>query len=994
MAGMDFNLTLNAITKGLQKGMDEAKSAVNALVAAVAVLGVGLGVRELAQAADSYTNLSARINIATQDGGNFTQAMAGVHQIALATNSSLEATGTLFTKINDTGKQMGLTQQQSLDLTKTINQAIQIGGGSASASEAAITQLSQALQSGVLRGDEFNSIMEQAPGLTKALAAGLSVTTGELRKMAENGELTAERVVKAIQSQSDEVQATYDKFPTTIGNALQRISTSWDILIGKMDQASGTSSQVAEWLTMLADNIQNLQVFIEDIGEGFVWVGDKLQSIDSSTIEALKTTLSEAYETVKSLIANVATFGETMWSAFTSALDAVSPLFAAIATGTKEVSGLETVLNYVRLALAGVADMASILNIAFKTILSAIQFLSAGLLAFNGQVLDFIGLDALAEQAISASDRMFAQAEKNASEASKLAINHKSALEQTYADINKTQEEKNLEKLQNNQETLNQLKAQEEKHKTDYKAISDERIALEQQLYEARKTGNQASIEQATKGLAELDAKEKAYQAESKKIQDEKIAAAQAIADAMVAANGKISESELKVLNAKLAAQGLKAEFDGTGKVIVSAMDQGIGATGALVNAAAQARKGAEALGLDLDVALNRVSKKFSTNAVQLENFAKGLEGFGVKGAQAAEVTYQAWLKWLETAKSPAEIDFAKQKLDEFEKKGVFSTKQVEMGVDAIRRANMELPDELDETGRAFELLGIKTKEQLRLSAQVALSAFNTIQQSGQATTGQLQKAYERVVQAAHASGDAGVIAATDAKAASLGLAVQVNETGETTVSAMSQADQSVNQLSRSADNAGRSFRGMGREARESAQEAKQSIDAWNDALTAKSDAQAKERAESKSSKAVGGSFSSYSKADVLNELRNLGYDDKEAQKLAGSIMSSALAADKSTMQKNMGTGNAKYLNDAYEKLLSQGLTSSSGSSVVQKRLADLASGKGAVSVSAPADSGPISTRRLEIVSGGQTATVTGSANDVDAMESILGKLEMLRKSS
>ena len=230
MAGMDFNLNLLAHTAGFQQGINGAKFAVNALVAAMAAVGVGLSVQGLVQSADTYANLSARIAIATQEGGNFNQAMAGVHQIALATNSSLDATGELFTKINDTGKQMGLTQQQSLDLTKTINQAIQVGGGSAQASEAAITQLSQALQSGALRGDEFNSIMEQAPGLTKALAAGLSVTTGELRKMAENGELTSERVVKAIQSQSDEVQATYDKFPTTIGNALQRISTSWDIL--------------------------------------------------------------------------------------------------------------------------------------------------------------------------------------------------------------------------------------------------------------------------------------------------------------------------------------------------------------------------------------------------------------------------------------------------------------------------------------------------------------------------------------------------------------------------------------------------------------------------------------------------------------------------------------------------------------------------------------------------------------------------------------------
>ena len=101
-----------------QKGLNNAKFAVTALVGAMAALGVGLGIRELSATADSYTNLSARINIATKDGGNFKSAMAGVHQVALMTNSSLDATGSLFTRLNAVGKEMGMTQQNSLDLTK------------------------------------------------------------------------------------------------------------------------------------------------------------------------------------------------------------------------------------------------------------------------------------------------------------------------------------------------------------------------------------------------------------------------------------------------------------------------------------------------------------------------------------------------------------------------------------------------------------------------------------------------------------------------------------------------------------------------------------------------------------------------------------------------------------------------------------------------------------------------------------------------------------
>ncbi|MDR2061746.1 MAG: tape measure protein, partial [Acinetobacter sp.] len=117
---LDFLLNLKANTTGFDQGINGAKFAVNALVGAMATLGVGLGVKELAEAADSYATLSARIRLATKDTGDFKSAIAGVHQIALITNSSLDSTAELFTKLNTVAKDMGMSQQQALDLTKTV----------------------------------------------------------------------------------------------------------------------------------------------------------------------------------------------------------------------------------------------------------------------------------------------------------------------------------------------------------------------------------------------------------------------------------------------------------------------------------------------------------------------------------------------------------------------------------------------------------------------------------------------------------------------------------------------------------------------------------------------------------------------------------------------------------------------------------------------------------------------------------------------------------
>lgn len=966
-----------------QRGLNGAKFAVNALVGAMAALGVGLGIRELAQAADSYTNLSARINIATKDGGNFTSAMAGIHQVALSTNSSLEATGSLFTRLNTVGKEMGMTQQQALDLTKTVTQAIQVGGGSAQASEAAVQQFIQAMQGGTLRGEEFNSIMENGYGLAEALAKGLGVTTGELRKMAENGELSSERVIKAISSQAESVQATYNQFPLTIGQALQKITTSWEILIGKMDQSNGASATVAQWLSMLADNISELQVFIDDIGEGFVWIGDKLQNIDPSIINALKSTLSEAYDTVKSLISNVATLGETIWSAFTTALDSVSPLFAALLSGKDDVSGLEVALNVLKMAFAGISDVATGFNIGLKLLLSGIQFLQGGLYALSSQVLGFLGFDTLAQQAQNASDRMFAQAEKNGSEAVKLANDHKWAVVDAYNEIGKTQKERDADAVASSKAKLDQLLA-DQKAEVDGKKVSeDEKIAAVTAYAEAAIKANNGvldgtvqaeltakgymvTLDQAGKVVVTsmLEAKKateenaKAHELaieRSKKAEQDYQAFLKTSADEKIALNKQIEEAKKSGdLNALLSAQTSLAAIDAKEKELNQArkaraaeVDTGI------QSSADKARKAAKDLGLDLDVSLNRVSEGFEINETNVVNLANGVEKLGAKGKQAGDVTYQAWLKWLETAKSQAEIDLAKSKLQEFEKQGVFSTKQVELGMEAIRRANMKLPDELDETGKAFERLGLKTKEQLKLAAESALADFNRIQSSGQATNSELQKGYERLVQAAHASGEAGVIAAADAKAASLGLKVQVDETGKATVESMSKAENAVHSLGRAAESSGQGFREMGQAARESAEEAKDSIQQWNDALEAKSQAQKEELSKSGTNKATGSSFGSYDRAGVIQELKDLGYSDDDARKYAGSIMSAALAKDKSMAQQTYGTGQANVFNKAYENLAKQGRTSSFGSQVVVQKLAELANGRGVGGVSIPSVSVP-----------------------------------------
>lgn len=200
-----------------------------------------------------YATLAARIKLVTGEGAAFDTAFAGVFDVATRTNTAVEQTGILFTRLAEAGKLIGVSSAEALRLTETINQAVQLSGASADSSGAAIQQLIQGLQSGVLRGDEFNSVMEQSPRLAKALADGLGVTTGELRKMAEAGALTSQTVIASLQGQSAALQAEFESLPQTVGRALQSLSNSWIQYVGEVDKATSSARELAEAFRKSAD---------------------------------------------------------------------------------------------------------------------------------------------------------------------------------------------------------------------------------------------------------------------------------------------------------------------------------------------------------------------------------------------------------------------------------------------------------------------------------------------------------------------------------------------------------------------------------------------------------------------------------------------------------------------------------------------------------------------------------------------------------------------
>lgn len=1034
MAGnLDFRLNLLANTSGLEQGMNGAKFAVNALVAAMAAVGVGVSVKGLADAADSYTNLSARINIATKDGGDFTSAMAGVHQVALMTNSSLDATAGLFTKVNDVGKQMGMTQQQSLDLVKTINMAIQTGGGSAQASEAAIVQLTQALQSGVLRGDEFNSIMEQAPGISSALAKSLGVTTGELRKMAGEGQLSATKVIGALKEQSASIQADYDKFPLTIGNALQKIQTSWQILIGTMDQANGASSTVAQWLAMLADNMGIVTVLLEDIGEGFIWVGDQLKKIDPATIEALKTALSSAYDAIKSMASSLGNGLEIAGNQINSLLGSIFEFNSGVDTAADKTNGLTKLLQALNVAFGFISDGFSGISIAANLLSGAIYAVAGAFVYWKSKFL----LGDAKDAAIKEFQELTKESDRHYQRASDGAMEFKSKGVEALNEINKTQKEKDAEALESSKQKLDKLLADQKTEVDGKKSSEEDKVkAVQDYADEAVKANNgvldsavqldlqskgymvtldsagkvvvtsMAAAKQATEENAKATelAQEKAKQAETDYQEFIKSSAAERIQLQKQIEQAKVTGDLTALNSAKTSLAAIDTREAELNEIRKQRNAEAVSGAVGVSKAAESAAKGAaEALGINLDVSLNRISKSFKEAGGQVVTLSNDVKGLGVSGKEASNLIYEGWVKWLEKAKSPAEIDMAKAKLQEFEDKGVFSTKQVELGIVAIKRATSELPDVLDETGRAFERLGIKTKEQLRLSAQMALADFETVRQSGQATQADLQKAYEKTIQLAYASGDAQSIAAANAKAASLGLSIQVSETGQVSVKANNAVEESLHRVRNATGSAGDGFDDLGRRGVRAGND---TTEAWEEARKATEAAMASQ-GKMKASKTGTTAKHGLSVEEIEQRLKDIGYEGdtkqkakeffQDAEPVAGGYYKSA---SNEWVKRKYGTtaydnqkalGNAMYVMEQIERL--EQYVGKNGRSTGFSSL----NGYAPSTPSSPSTSnlqGGGKTVNYQIQFDGKTLDFSGTAEQESLMNQLVNQLKVQAKST
>lgn len=254
---------------GLTRGLRDLKR--EALALAGVTIGFG-GVADLARLADNYQLIGARLRSATGAGADFAATQEEIFRLAQSTNTSLESTSDLYARVARSTRELGISQEDALSLTQAVNQSLRLSGAGAAQASALVTQFGQALASGVLRGDEFNSVMENGDRLSRALADGLGVGIGQLRAMAEQGQLTADVVIKALLSQQQAIADEAADIPLTIGAAYTNLENALTRYVGQANQAAGVTATIASGIGALAESF-------DEVAEAAIVVGGLLVTV-------------------------------------------------------------------------------------------------------------------------------------------------------------------------------------------------------------------------------------------------------------------------------------------------------------------------------------------------------------------------------------------------------------------------------------------------------------------------------------------------------------------------------------------------------------------------------------------------------------------------------------------------------------------------------------------------------------------------------------------
>ena len=877
--GNDFKQTNAELARATQVagGMG---GAFDKLSGALASLGLGLSTKEIVGLADAFKDLQSQIRLVTGSGDALTTAYAGILEISNATFSTLTSTAGLFRKVSDATVEMGKSQSEVLAITKTVNQAVLLSGASSEAATAAIIQFNQALASGRLGGEEFNSVSEQAPRLLKVFKDELGLTTGELRALAREQKLTSDLLIKALEGQAGKVNAEFATLTNTVGNAMSVLKNNLLDYIGKVDAAGGYTTGLYTIIVKLASNLDALGAALSFVAKAalayklvdlatFMFAKataataaaaalrtQAASTTQVTTVTAANTTATAANTGVVvsgGAAARGAAAGRTALvtatiadtSAKTANTAATNANAASAATLSRNIGGTTPNLNA---AGAAAVSMGAKFIGAFSWI--AIAYLAISVLKDLGKWMGEAAAKAVlwatgesdaekkAQAAWDESERAIArlnEAKKQAAIANAIVKESQVGLSESSSKV-VAEFDKMRESGKGVAESLKGITKGMDFSNLD--GINNAVTALNALARQGKATGEQ--VRQALQDeLADVDLT--AFQANS----------AKAFADLVPKINAEIDKlgDELLKKQAELREKLAKynsAEWTKDSAAQVAAVEGQIAETRAkILRLQGEVAEGAAKMAIVHDAVLNEALRRTgvevgllggrfnstSNSAVgDVAIIVKSLDELKDQGVNTGLALSAGLSRAIEESNTQEEIARIARQVEGL--RGELGNKVADGLLNEAAVQAIKLKDSLDDATagvnsvrEAFREFGLKTRDEYQAIADRQKSAFDEMRNSGQATTEQLKDAFGKYAESAIAANGGVADGFVTAQAAALGMEVTTDKTGKTVVKAMDDAKDSTDKVTRSVGGAGKAYKALGDAAEDAGSRAVQSIE-------------------------------------------------------------------------------------------------------------------------------------------------------------------------
>jgi tape measure domain-containing protein len=297
-------------TQQMSRGLTDTLNSIGTAARVAGGLLTGfLSANALSRASDSFKNINSQLKLTVKSSNELVFAQKEINKLAFQTGTSIKTLGPLYARLARSANSLGASQKDVAIVTGAIAKSFKISGAEAVAAEQATRQLVQGLQSGVLRGDEFNSVMEQAPRIAESIAKQLGIATDQLRNLAAEGKISSRTVFKALLNDASDLNKEFNSLIPTVGFAISKLSIGSNKFLASLDKALGFStalekriSGVANFLNKAADRIVPFFISIR-VGLG------QILSVAELTARKLLFAfdLSAAYDSLKKVITDIKT---------------------------------------------------------------------------------------------------------------------------------------------------------------------------------------------------------------------------------------------------------------------------------------------------------------------------------------------------------------------------------------------------------------------------------------------------------------------------------------------------------------------------------------------------------------------------------------------------------------------------------------------------------------------------------------------------------------